>query len=572
MEAASSSAARLALVRKHLNRAVATSATDAEYVDETKKIAKVAPSELLHLCVECAALHDTQAILAHGLISAVPNLSSHVEPGSDRNHLLCCLHDALYDVRNATSTRAHALLLFAERMLTGTKPLVSSNDMLEFVILPLFQIVEAETESSSAMCSDKRLPVLVRAALQTLCDGSTMIGIATGRTSMDQQQQKSQEQSPEHNVDYSMQQVGTPQLVSLLAVLLRAFERSNQLLLADVLNELLRCTHATVQLLLPRAASLSDASHAWKGLSWRALLQVWPLIDRVGKQTRQGQGGRRSSAAERLVSWLRQEARPPTRVHELCCLVACAMVPGLPVRQALPLVLSESNGSDGAKALRYEDVAAALAIGLAQGAPAEFDHAVAKLLPALDERGLLPVQRPTPISSAERSKVKIAHALLHALQTHQLIHGQGVGQEEADFQAYHAERVRLSKSFAKWLGQTAQDLSEPLSAAHFLGIALRGMLLCPDEEKSRFGVLRLGLQQRVQVLLKDAHPDDDNVGATKQTSTPNGPGWDALVRELSTGLDDSCDANPNQKTSDAAAVFVPIQSLLLGSAPPNAAK
>ena len=114
MEAASSSAARLALVRKHLNRAVATSATDAEYVDETKKIAKVAPSELLHLCVECAALHDTQAILAHGLISAVPNLSSHVEPGSDRNHLLCCLLVALQCKVDLTScgstTRFHGLL------------------------------------------------------------------------------------------------------------------------------------------------------------------------------------------------------------------------------------------------------------------------------------------------------------------------------------------------------------------------------------------------------------------------------------------------------------------------------
>ena len=202
----------------------------------------------------------------------------------------------------------------------------------------------------------------------------------------------------------------------------------------------------------------------------------------------------------------------------------------------------------------------ALAMGLCQAAPSEFECAASKVLPLLSERGLLPTPSPLPASAADASRVCGAHAILLAMRTHQLLseneqqHEQQERQEQKETRRAHlAERARLATGFAKWLGQAAHDASAPLSVAHLLGVAARAASLCAGAEKQRFLVLRLALQQRLSALLKAKNASADADAVSAPTSSMAGPlderTWDALSRALSVG------------TRDQGSAFMPIDSL-----------
>ena len=222
-------------------------------------------------------------------------------------------------------------------------------------------------------------------------------------------------------------------LLSALVELLRLRARLG----TDELKFLLRCTHATVQLLLSHAAAdacdpqsaLSVAERGWRQLPWRLQLHTWPIADRMrAKRERAhpppaaaeatiGAPTKPGSVAGRFALWLREVAPAATQVERLCSLVLAAAVPALPSKQALVLLLSEAAAD---QRIETADVHAALAMGLPQGAPLEWQHGVSTLLPVLAQHGLLarPEYAPLPTHEAQLSLVLKAHTLLAAMLLH----------------------------------------------------------------------------------------------------------------------------------------------------------
>ena len=488
-------------VRRLLNRAVASSPSDAAFLAEMGGLAASEPHALLHGCLQCATLDADQAELIYHLFVRSPSLGAFFDSPDEGAMVLQCVRD---DVFGATSppARQDAVLLFAARLTQprgkreatdesgaaaeALPPLVERDAMLMACILPLLR------HTSGAGGGALELPL--RATLQLL----------SGRAELLTAQQLSEAAI--------VRPISTDSLTALLSALLLLLERRASIAV-ECVHLLLRCTHASVQLLLPRAASSDGAEmdgllascRTWEDLRWRTQMHAWPLIDRLSSRQQPP-----TRAAERLVSWLQRVAQPSGRAQTLACLVVCAGAPSVPLRQALPLVL----GDDTPPA----EVLGALACGLAQGSPTEWQHAVSKLLPALHACAALPdptpsaaaasMTLPMPEADVERQLVRGAHCLLRAMLAMNGHASQAVSWLQQG-------RLTFASGFARWLAAAVRAANEPLAAAHVLGVAVRAASVCPAAANERYFVLRLAAKKRVLELRESAvaHVDEQLPGA-----------------------------------------------------------
>ena len=121
-----------------------------------------------------------------------------------------------------------------------------------------------------------------------------------------------------------------------------------------------------------------------------------------------------------------------------------------------------------------EAVLVALARGLAQGSGVDWQRVVSKLLHVFHVRAALPdpVAPPTIVRagsaplSADRELVRGAHTLLRAM----LLLGARDRVEE--------RWLFFVSGMARWLAAALRVATEPLTAAHVLGVALRASALC----------------------------------------------------------------------------------------------
>lgn len=499
--------------RRLLNRAVASSSLDPRFLDDFAQLVASEPHALVRSCVECAGIDAEQAELVFQLLVHSPTLSTIDDAAEQRPLLLCRLRDQIDRAALLPSAQQEALLLFAAR-LTGTSeatnaPLIERDVLLAACVLPLLQ-----------RDGSPQLGLGLRAALQLLSGRAELL---------------TAQQLPSTVVERPL---STDSLVSLLSALLKQLERRAQLP-AESMDLLLRCTHSCVQLLLPRVdassastSSLLSASRAWVAMTWRTQLHAWPLIDRLqslSSQSSPSTDGRadgarhaRASAGERLVSWLRTEAKPSSGVQALSYLVVAAGAPSIPLRQALPLVLRDVRVTDQAS------VVAALACGLSQGSPTEWQHAVFKLMPALHASGCMsmpatpaalldvaPAQRssaaedtttpPMPAAANEQHTVRSAHCLLQAmLAMHGAMGARGVTEPRG---------VIFASGYAKWLAAALKATRDPLTAAHLLGVTLRATAICPAATSERFFVVRFAALRRVVELRQVAPPSEGGSAA-----------------------------------------------------------
>ena len=216
------------LVRRQLNRATAMSVDDHAFVSETRLLAASHPGALIKGCIVCACLDVEQAELIHKLLSHIPELVEHCTVrGKSRPLLHECLRASL--LHDSSPACQDALLLFIARLTEASEQgtrLVSRDALLADSILPALRI--------AAPHYGPALQLVLRAALQLL----------SGRAeSLTAQQLPSQaEEAPLYTIG----------LASLLAALLDLLEQRAQLVM-EAQDLLLRCTHTSVQLLLPRA-------------------------------------------------------------------------------------------------------------------------------------------------------------------------------------------------------------------------------------------------------------------------------------------------------------------------------
>ena len=216
------------LVRRQLNRATATSVDDHSFVSETRLLAASHPAALLQGCIACACLDVEQAELIHKLLSHIPELMEYcTEGGKTRPLLHQCLRASL--LHDASPACQDALLLLIARLTEASEQstqLVSRDALLADSILPALRI--------AAPHHGPPLQLVLRAALQLL----------NGRA-----ENLTAQQLPSLAEEAALDTIG---LAALLAALLDLLERRAQLV-TEAQDLLLRCTHTSVQLLLPRA-------------------------------------------------------------------------------------------------------------------------------------------------------------------------------------------------------------------------------------------------------------------------------------------------------------------------------
>ena len=532
--------------RRLLNRAVSTSLCDATFMAEARRLADTDPDALLAAIVSSASLDVEQAELVHGLLRQLPALLAHRD---DESHP-CLLHHLRVALEQTLpSARQRAVVLFMARLTQATEPSTAADGT---------RATEASSEDEPTLVSrDALLAVVLLPLLRW--DGSGAPGAvleATLQVLSARSVQLTAQQLPTRAKERPL---GTAVLAAVLGALLELLEIRGRFAV-ETADVLLRCTHATVQLLLPRARAsaaagaaasaepsaakasaswLSVAHQQWPALSWRTQLYVWPLADRMCTSAGGGGGGggkasrgpsARASAGARLAQWIRHAARPASAAEALCALVLAAAVPGLPVRQALPALLEQPTTTAAAvTAPTPDDVVAALASGLAQGGATEWRYAASQLLPVLATRGLLPevapdvalppptasagaLPVPMPEAEADCRSVRAAHCLLLAMRTQLASHvapgamgatelaaaelGAVMGTAEAQRRA-----LVYATGFAKWLSASAQECTDPLCAAHLLGVALRVSALAPAATAERYFVVRLHMQHRLLELL-----------------------------------------------------------------------
>ena len=521
-------------VRSHLNRAIATSVSDAVFLAETRRLAASSPDELIHGCIACAVLDVEQADLIHSLLCEVPDLVSHCANMKTAETLLISCLRSEFAEEKLSSARDDALLLFTARLTmqgASAPPLVSRDLVLDSVVTPL---LESENHPRFTV----KLPLLLRSALQLLSGRPELI---------------TAQQLPNAHESTEQVPMGTPSLATFLTALLQLLERRAALPAAATTELLLRATHATVQLLLPRIshgsssssqsseasdaaprlvtspeASLSTCCRAWMQHSWQTQLHVWPLLDRIGSSGPRPKDGAdpalgtpatRGNAGERLVHWLFEVAKPSIATQELCCLVIAAGVPGVPARQALSYLISRPGagraGAAPSSQVYQSGLHAALAVGLSCGSAREWQHAVSKLMPALNSCSLLPdpitptelnhsphtepSSAPMPSAAPERMLVRSAHCLLLAMRSLHII--EGSRRVSSDPKASSRRLTIFAGGYAKWLASAVQSVKEPLSAAHLVGISLRASSLAPQcTGAERYFVVELAAQRRLVEL------------------------------------------------------------------------
>ena len=577
--------ADVAAVRRHLNRAIATSLTDAEYLVETTRLATSNPAAFLRSCFESALVDAEQAKVVCGLLAHVPSASAYCEPGSCRPVLLDLLHDT-YGRANTQGVH-DALLLLVDRLTTPMaspdggmlKPLIERNLLVEAVLLPLLKACNDATSHK----------IILRTTYQTL---SCTAPVAA-------------HQSAEQPAFV----VALPALLSLVDALLPLLDQqrmgaqrrgsnvgtalSHPPIGSEITHLILRCVHACVQLLLPRIATAADTimsqRREWcRVLSWRSQLLAWSLFDRIrdssaargsaNSQTtrdvascgdRQDDSGGAGNAGDRLMRWIRASAQPPSAPLQMHCLVLAATVPSLPFRQALPQVVASLDHKLAAAAV------AALASGLASGCAIEWQHAVSKIMTPLTQalaalrdpedglprRSTLPALAMQLTAAADRIIVGSAHILLLAMLTQAGAHaamcqlpansagetGQicassrhapvSMASESGsdhssratvalrlnDRQLY-TERVLFAVEFSKWLTSALHSCNNSLVAAHLLGVTVRAAAECPCEVGERYVVVRLAAQQRLLTLRgADSNADLVDEGSPEMVGGESGP-------------------------------------------------
>ena len=502
--------------------------SDATFMSEFCVLAQSDPDELLAGSLKCASLAVEQAELIYGLLLRLPWMVQHGSTSVPRSHLLHLLRGMLD--QELPIPRQRALLLFMARLTQQIEhplndiqdardgqPLVSRDLLLSVVLVPLLR------QDTAQITRAQKGSVVLEAVLQVL----------SGRSAQPTAQQLS--------TCLKERPLGTAVLSALLGALLELLELRSQLSVETV-DLLLRCSHASVQLLLPRAraATLSASSwllvaqQQWSALSWRTQLHVWPLVDRMrsiaprchsttqGPSTRDpttpeessaeaegasGGASARASAGERLAAWLQHTLGLASVVEALVALVIAAATPGLPVRQTLLAMLSEERFKS---AVSGDDVVTALAVGLAQGSAAEWQHATTQLLPILLAHNLLPswpspttgkTPLPMPSTEADRRVVRAAYGLLVAMRVQRAAHAD---QGEAPNVVQQQQLLTFSTGFAKWLSTAALEVAEPLAIAYVLGIALRASAMGPDATAERYLMVRLQVQHRLLELVNSA--------------------------------------------------------------------
>ena len=490
-----------------LNRAIASSSTDPRFLGEFAHLASTEPHALVGACVQCASMDDKQAELMFQLLVLSPALVSVQAVAEKHPVLLCHLRDQLDRAAQLTGGRQDALLLFAARLTQITTadaaPLVERDALLAACVLPLLQ-----------RGASPHIGLPMRVALQLLSGRAEVL---------------TAQQLP--SIGAADRPLSTDGLIDLLSTLLRRLEERAHFSAEDM-HRLLRCTHASVQILLPRADGASAASvrmreacRGWQALSWRTQLHAWPLVDRLQSLAAASTGAAGSATqarvgvGERLLSWLREAGRPTSHLETLCCLVIAAGAPSIPLRQALPLLLREASGDGGVLLDDGGGLVAALAWGLTQGSPTEWQHGVSKLLPALHACGALadpitppslhapatdstlPSPTPMPAANAEQQSVRGAHLLLRAFVALTEWDGSLSASDPLhDLSASNRGRLTFAAGLARWLGAAIKASVDPLTAAHLLGVALRAAALCPAAAKERYFVLRYAALRRLVEL------------------------------------------------------------------------
>ena len=589
-----------ARVRSHLNRAVAGSLSDAAFMAEATALAHEDPSAFLVQSVECAGLDAAQAELLFGLLSQIPEAWRYRRPQATLPLLVDVLRSQFERTMAGapSASNTEALLLFTARLTQGAAPVIPRDTLLDATLLPL--LASATREQGHALGPALRAVLQLlsgRAEKLTAQQAATPSDAGVGDGELD---------------DTTLQPLSTGGLLALLAALLHLLELRVQLA-AEARELLLRSAHAAVQLLLPRTAQehalmLAASLDRWQALSWRTRLHAYPLIDRLrppealDAATLAPTPPERPpslNAGERLLSWLRLVANPRGVTEELCCLVLAAAVPGTPLRQALAAL------ADDLRAAGSDAVHAALGVGLWLCGPREWQHAVSKLLPALstccllpdpstpyellDAPVALPPVPPLPSSQADRVLVKGAHALLLAMRVLTLATGQPAATassaksvKASDHSHSHsvatssAAAPRLTSfavAFTKWLLTAVQAATEPVSAAHLLGVVLRASAMEPAGTTERFFLLHLAAQQRLLALTSGAPQHRERPPPLQSPGVDHDRCVTALSRSLEMHQSGSIGYSPRaagRDAEDAVAVsdasgrrsgFVPIAEL-----------
>ena len=202
--------------------------------------------------------------------------------------------------------------------------------------------------------------------------------------------------------------------------------------------------------------------------------------------------------------------------------LSSVQVPGLPIRQALPVLLDKWHAD-------CDDVVTALAAGLAQGYVTEWQHAVSMLLPVFASKNLLPelpvaelvpdpcmpcdhvgsaagmspvispaLGIPQPTNFRDHLSGRAAHCLLRAMITHRASwsHCQKVAANRCTEDVYRSKAV-FATAFAKWLSSNADAAVDPLSLAHLLGVTVRASRESPPSSSDRYFVTILQVQRRL---------------------------------------------------------------------------
>ena len=360
----------MAHVRRHLNRAVATSWNDPLFMAETRRLAELDASSVIGGLVDCASIDTEQADLVHRMLGQMPELVSYCEPPSAAS-ALPVVPMLLHRLRNLIEvesplnpSRERAVLLLMARLTQASErepdgtcdaalvppasseacdgagggdggggvrvhpsaQLIARDLMLSSVLLPLLQMAAAESAREAGV-----LHVALQATLQLL--SARALQLTAGQLAAPSDEPA----------------LGTTALCALLRALLERLERRER----SGEDLLLRATHATVQLLLPRARAaakersswLCVAHEQWSALRWQTQLHVWPLSDRLRVAANEpsmsgAAAGARQEVGQRFARWLWSASRPASTVAALCHLCTAASVPGIPVRKAMPHVLS----------------------------------------------------------------------------------------------------------------------------------------------------------------------------------------------------------------------------------------
>ncbi|KAL1529565.1 hypothetical protein AB1Y20_000509 [Prymnesium parvum] len=491
-------------LRRLLNRAVRTSCEDEGFVAEARRLAAEAPLDALLLCVGNASVDEAQAELLCSLLRLLPEVVAFCATTQGEEALCTCLKDILATPLSLARQRAVLLLLARLSHSSPAAPLASTPDpspllaraaLLDHVLLPMLR--HADVRSCAA-----RGGLPLQAILQLLSARALL---------------PTAEQLPSRRREPPLSAASLGALLSALLALLRLRTQ----LPHESVKLLLRCAHAAVQLLVPRAAAaareadspLAAEERGWRALEWRLQLHTWAVADRMAPRAA---AAAPLAVGARFYGWLRAVAPAETARERMASLLLAAAVPALPARQALQLCLAEEPPPSP------RDVIAALAVCLPQGVVLEWQHAVSQVLPVLQRHAMLPgsLHVPLPHGEAERSTALRAQCLLRALILHrELTRAEGGGLERGESaedtaEANARQRACFSAGLATWVHHSAHAATEPLATAHLLGVVLRAAKEVPQDFHDRYAVLCLGLVNQLEEQLRppDVEESDNSDG------------------------------------------------------------